>query len=205
MDADRRAARAFRRRRWTLARKHERSLPTRAAVAVLSAVLAPLVPFDSTPLQALAGVVCGLLALAIWEYVLVPMHRFVFVVPVDEHVALHRRIRELEQQINSRGSGLLDDLTQLHREGEAIRNRIRKDARKPWDGSQKVAASAWESSVNRVLDRHAPQLRGRFTNDIPRSPQQYQPKATPQASNWANFMDRRLDNLQTIIEEIAVS
>jgi hypothetical protein len=200
---------AFKRRRRIKAWKDRRAWLPKGIFAVLAALIGwSFVPSDQTWFQLLGGAASGIIALLLWHYLLVPIYRFVITIPEEEHADQQARIRELEAELHllrsslGRKQDLVKALGAFHQAGQVLKGRIRGLGKKPWDKSLKPAAREWEGQVKVWLDRHLPQFVGRFTNDIPRAPQQFQPGATTRAANWGNFMDRRLDNLQSIIEEI---
>jgi hypothetical protein len=89
-------------------------------------------------------------------------------------------------------------LMDFRKEGEGIKSRIRAIGSGAWKPELKNEARAWENKVSELIESEVPQFLGRFKNDI--AIQQWQPGANARVANWGNFMDRRLVNLQSIIE-----
>jgi len=163
-------------------------------------------PIEETTWRLAMGLLSGIAGTTIWHFLLVPAARYIWVVPEEEHLAQATRIYELERELGrvTAGAGaVVSRLTTHHQNGVQIRDRIRRHAKKPWDKSLKVAAKSWARDVTGCLQSHAPDLLVRFQLDTPKTLQGPQPYASHDVSNWGNYMDRKLDNLQEIIERLS--
>lgn len=131
-----RFARAYKGRRWRKSRKSDGFPWDDVVIGVLSAIFGVLAsPASETWTKVFIGGVTGLLAVAIWHLILTPIWRFVFVVPVEEHVAqaeqIYERnstIQQIEKQLRIAEAnvvtardrqGVLDRLNQFSRDGAA--------------------------------------------------------------------------------------
>jgi hypothetical protein len=156
-----------------------------------------------------------LIALLVYHFVLRPLGRFIWVVPVEEHVAQAIKIHELETEIEA-DKGRKRDFTlatikrlnEVQKEGRELRDKIRRSANKEWDKTLKSDAKKWQERVSGVLSARAPHFVGRFLSESAMAPQPspfqlIMPGAD--AARWGDVMDRRLDSLQEIIERLAES
>jgi hypothetical protein len=83
----------------------------------------------------LAGIVCAVIGIVIYHYICRPIGRFIWVVPVEEHVAQAMRIHELETEIEADRERKRDfalatvkSLNELQQEGREIRDKLRRAA-----------------------------------------------------------------------------
>lgn len=64
-------------------------------------------------------------------------------------------------------------------------------------------AREWEMEVYADLQRELPEFAGRFRSDKTDKVEVFQPNASFEAATWGNFMDRRLDTLVKIVDELS--
>lgn len=65
-----------------------------------------LAPSSNTWVQVAIGALSGLAGVAAWHYILHPVVRYVWFVPIEEHAAQARQIYELQKEIRDLGSRL---------------------------------------------------------------------------------------------------
>lgn len=131
-----RVAQVYRRRRWPKSRKSV-GFPWDDVVigVIVGAIGVAASPSTETWTKVLTGGMSGLLGVGIWHLILTPVWRYVFVVPVEEHVAQAEQIydrdatiEDLRYQLARSESNVLvarerqrvlDRLTQLINDGRA--------------------------------------------------------------------------------------
>jgi hypothetical protein len=206
------AARAFRRRRWAKSRPERGAWKGEAVTAVITGVIGYIVagPAKQPVLSVVSTVGAALSGIVVWHFLLHRLYRYVSVVPVEEHVAQAIRIYELETEAREAHSArvaaataTVATLTTFHKEGVGIRDRIRRIGWR-WDNELENQAKGWEARVRLALQKTAPHLVPRFDSDTGRT---RHPKTLENLGDraliWADLMDCRLGNLQTVIEIIA--
>jgi hypothetical protein len=167
-------------------------------------------PAEQPVLNVVSTVGAALSGIVVWHFLLHRLYRYVSVVPVEEHVAQAIRIHELETEAREAHSArvaaataTVATLTAFHKEGVGIRDRLRRLGMR-WDNELKSQAKGWEHRVRLALQEMASHLVPRFDSDTGRTrhPKTFE-NIGDHALNWADFMDCRLGNLQTVIEIIA--
>jgi hypothetical protein len=87
---------------------------------------------------------------------------------------------------------------------EVLRTTVRTTAGPLWDDATECRRQcvALEQEVLGYLTVNAPEHVARFNSDLSKTPERYQPNAPHHVSDFGNFLERRLQALDDIIEKL---